>query len=478
MALQEVPREQIFERLAFENRWWLNGKIDEYERQFQRRLYFYPFQKAVMQKQVKRAVVLMGPRRVGKTVMVRQLIQSLIDKGVEPTKICYVALDTPIYGGIGLEQLFKYARLAATGKDDYEGFYAFFDEVQYLKDWEVHLKSLVDSYPGAKFVVTGSAAAALKLKSTESGAGRFSDFTLPPLTFHEYIMLTKQENLILEVDREWNGKKFTGYATNNVDRLNEEFVKYINFGGYPEVSLSSQVRSNSAQLIKTDIIDKVLLRDLPSLYGISDIQELNFLFSTIAFNTANEYTLEGLSTSSGVSKNTIKKYITYLESAFLIKIVDRVAMSGKRFQRATFFKIYLTNPSLRSALFSPISSVSNFMGNLVETAIFSQWFHRYWMQIFYWREKRGKGEVDMIGLSRGTLKPNWAVEIKWSNRYYDHPKELKSLYRFLTANKMERAVITTIDKSGTKIYNGLTYEYIPAALYAYSIGKRTFVNEE
>lgn len=84
----------------------------------------------------------------------------------------------------------------------------------------------------------------------------------------------------------------------------------------------------------------------------------------------------------------------------------------------------------------------------------------------------------MIGLSRGTLKPNWAVEIKWSNRYYDHPNELKSFYRFLSANNMSRAVITTIDKSGSKNYNGVNYEYVPAALYAYSIGKRTFVSEE
>ena len=68
-------------------------------------------------------------------------------------------------------------------------FYIFFDEIQYLKNWEVHLKSLVDSYHNIKFIVSGSAAAALKLKSQESGAGRFTEFALPPLTFHEYLAL-------------------------------------------------------------------------------------------------------------------------------------------------------------------------------------------------------------------------------------------------------------------------------------------------
>ena len=92
------------------------------------------------------------------------------------------------------------------------------------------------------------------------------------------------------------------------------------------------------------LIKKVLLRDLPSLYGISDVQELNKLFTTIAFNTGNEITVESLAKSSGVSKNTIKKYIEYLEAAFLIKVVNRIDVTSRRFKRATFFKVYLTNP--------------------------------------------------------------------------------------------------------------------------------------
>ena len=61
----------------------------------------------------------------------------------------------------------------------------FLDEIQYLADWERHLKAFVDTHPGVKCAVSGSAAAALRLKSIESGAGRFTDFLLPPLTFHE-----------------------------------------------------------------------------------------------------------------------------------------------------------------------------------------------------------------------------------------------------------------------------------------------------
>ena len=74
--------------------------------------------------------------------------------------------------------------------DSYDGCYFFFDEVQYLKEWENYLKTMVDSYHDTKFVVSGSAAAALMRKSQESGAGRFTDFVLPPLTFAEFIDMT------------------------------------------------------------------------------------------------------------------------------------------------------------------------------------------------------------------------------------------------------------------------------------------------
>jgi predicted AAA+ superfamily ATPase len=154
-----------------------------------------------------------------------------------------------------------------------------FDEIQYLSEWELHLKSLVDSYPAYKFVATRSAAAALKLKSRESGAGRFTDFLLPSLTFAEYIY-------------------FISTDTKNINNLNTEFINYLNYGGYPEAVFSSLIRDDSFRYIKSDIINKVLLRNLPSLYGITDVQELNKLFTTIAYNTGNEITLESLAKSS------------------------------------------------------------------------------------------------------------------------------------------------------------------------------------
>lgn len=457
---------QVVDRMKFENPWWNDARIDGYYANMKRRKYFQLLFPLVIERKVKRALVLMGPRRVGKTVLLYHSIEELIDTGVSAKNICYFSIETPLYSGIALEELLN-LYLDENGRKTTDQLYVFFDEIQYLKDWELHLKSLVDSYHSIKFIVSGSAAAALKLKSQESGAGRFTEFILPPLTFHEFLALTDNESLILEDDR-IEDQVNLWYKSSNIKRLNEKFIEYINYGGYPEVSLSAAIQAEPGRYIRNDIIDKVLLRDLPSLYGIQDIQELNSLFTYIAYNSGNEMSLDEISQNSGVAKNTIKKYITYLEAAFLIRVIHRIDQNGKKFKRANFFKIYLTNPSLRSALFSPISDKDEFIGNMVETAIFAQWQHSQNSPIYYARWNGG--EVDIVGMN-DKQKPQWCIEIKWSNRYVAKTNELKNIRLFCAKHKLKSAMVTTIDIIDVKKMESLMLEFYPAGLYCYTVGR-------
>lgn len=475
MALNPFSEEQIIARLQFENPWWASGSLDSYYRDLTPRLYFTLFYPLVKHSSVHRATVLMGPRRVGKTVMLYHAIQQLIADGVPAQKILYASVETPIYNNIPLHELFNMAK-KATGNTESDGWYIFFDEVQYLKDWEVHLKTLVDSFRQTKFIASGSAAAALKLKSNESGAGRFTDFMLPPLTFFEFIHLKNLAALIKPDAILWKGNISLFAAATNIAELNKHFIEYVNFGGYPEVIFNTEIQSNPGRFMRADIIDKVLLRDLPGLYGIQDVQELNSLFTTIAWNSGQECSIDELSKSSAVKKTTLRQYLSYLEAAFLVHIVKRVDQKAGRFQRDNFFKIYLTNPSLRSALFAPLTAEADGMGAIVETTIFSQWMQRTSFIPYYARWKNG--EVDLISISRKTNKPDWAVEIKWSNRYFEAPNELKSLTTFCKENNLAQALSTTIDKTGLKEYNDIQIQYVPAAVYAYNVGKNTLERQK
>lgn len=469
-----IPIPKIIERLQFENPWWLTDVIQQEYKSLNARLYFELFYSFVEEKKVKRAVVLMGPRRVGKTVMLYHAIDKLISEGTESRKVCFVSIDNPIYIHLSLEALLQLYQQAA-GIASLDGCFVFFDEIQYLKDWERHLKILVDTYPNTKFIVSGSAAAALRRQSTESGAGRFTDFLLPPLTFHEYIHLKRLTRLIQDGTIIFANKEVPFPETHDMKALNEAFIHYLNFGGYPEVVLSEAIQNDAGRFVRNDIIDKVLLRDLPSLYGIKDVQELNRFFSYLAYNTGREFSYETIANESGMAKDLIRRYLEYLEAAFLIRVLHKVDMNAKHLKRIVQFKVYLTNSSLRTALFAPTEETDPEMGNMVETALLAQWMHRERMDLAYarWKQGRIEGEVDLISLSPKNFKALWAVEIKWSNKEFHYPKELKSLLKFCSENMLEHALVTTRDTKGVNQVEDLTLTFVPSALCAYNTGKKT-----
>lgn len=467
----EISEQEVLDRLAFDNPWWeAGGGTEERYSRLPRRFYFQPFLSLVNDRTTNRAVVLMGPRRVGKTVMVFHGIQALLEAGVAGQSIFYLSIETPLYTGLPLEKLLNLFRQRfAHGKG--EPLYVFFDEVQYLRDWEIHLKSLVDSYPSCRFVVTGSAAAALKLKSQESGAGRFTDFILPPLTFAEYLNFIGKDRELLDLDEE---SKLAGplyFFAKDIDALNREFCNYLNFGGYPEAVMSPTIQADPGRYIKSDIIDKVLLRDLPSLYGISDIQELNRLFTTLAYNTGHEITMEGLSRSAGVAKNTIRRYLEYLEAAFLIRRVHRIDHNARYFQRAASFKVYLTNPSMRAALFGQVDADATAMGHLVETAVYAQWLHSRVVDNLCYARWKG-GEVDIVHLDEATQKPDWMVEVKWSDRVVTVRDELRNCIEFSRRNVLHPGgiLVTTRTLADHQTHDGVHFEFVPSACYAYTLG--------
>jgi hypothetical protein len=470
-----IPAEETLKSVRTENPWWSGKGVSKRFAELPARAYLKPFADLVTNLSINRAVVLMGPRRVGKTVMAQQLVKRLLDDGFPAKNIMFVSIDTPIYTGQSLD---SFVRLHAEENelDDSDQRYIIFDEIQYLKDWERHLKVLVDRNPHIRFVASGSAAAALKRASTESGAGRFTDFLLPPLTFAEYLNFVGKNNLVQAPEE----RGF--YKSDSIDALNAEFCNYINFGGYPEAVMSEVIRADAARFIKNDIIEKVLLRDLPQLYGIKDIQELNNLFSVLAYISGQETSLEKLSQNSGISKPTISKYMEYLEAAFLIFRIKRVDQTSKRLLRERAFKVYLTNPSMRSALFSPVGSDDDGFGHLVETAVMSQWQHGTNLgDLYYARWKRSgrskvdhgdHAEIDIVCLGTDH-RPRWVVEVKWSDSEHHKAAAWAAIDEMARSNPELVGAFTTKSQWGVREVDGIEFDILPSATYAYTIGLNT-----
>ena len=84
----------------------------------------------------------------------------------------------------------------------------------------------------------------------------------------------------------------------------------------------------------------------------------------------------------------------------------------------------------------------------------------------------------MVKLDDKSFKPQWVVEIKWSNLFFEKPGDLKSLLQFLKDNNLQTALVTTIDKEGTKEIDNVNLTYIPASVYAYTVGKNTILQKQ
>lgn len=335
-------------------------------------------------------------------------------------------------------------------------------------------KLTVVTFRQIRFVASSSAAAALRMKSRESGAGRFTDFMLPPLTFAEYLQFAGREDALI-IESPGDGA-LPQYRATSIEELNREFIHYLNFGGFPEAVMNPAVRENPSRFLREDIVEKVLLKDLPSLYGISDTQELNRFFNVLAYNTGDEVSPENLSRDTGIGRARLMDYLEYLEASFLIKRMHRLDENARRMKRARTFKVYLTNPSIRAALFGYVDSHDEAIGSLAETAVFSQWLHstRTIESLHYARWKQGRSdlEVDLVSLDPRTQKPRFAVEIKWSDACFSDWSLLRGIRALATEHALARPpVVTTLTASGMGEENGVRIEFIPTSLHCYTIAR-------
>jgi hypothetical protein len=385
-------------------------------------------------------------------------VAHLLKTGVAPRRIGYAAVDHPLLHELSLERIVEFLFPDRESDETHERF-VLLDEIQYLKDWEIHLKSLVDNRPNLRLLVSGSAAAALQRKSVESGAGRFTDFMLPPLTFAEYLDLRSEPRGIDRVTEHH-------FVVKDIALLNRQFVEYVNFGGFPELALQEALRADPARFIKSDIVEKVLLKDLPSLYGISDIQELNALFALLAYNTGEEVSLQALAQRRGITKPTIETYIKYLEAAFLVRRIYRVDQDGNRYTRERGFKIYLNNPAMRCGLFGPMQADDEGFGHLVETAVYAQRLQGT-VRLNYARWKTG--EVDMVELDP-RLRPAHVCEVKWSDAAISDDRVIRSVLKFAKDHGLSNSFVTTRSKFAEVVSNGFVVNCVPTAAIAYAFG--------
>lgn len=466
--MHTITDNDLFHRLAFDNPWWEfteNTKVAF--KNPPKRAFFPAFFTRVMKAGLGNVLVLAGPLRAGKTVLMRQMVAQLVERGVKPTSILYCSMTTPSYTAADLPTLFEmFCRRYHHGPD--AELFIFFDEVQYVRDWEKQLLALAKMRPGAKIVGAVSSGAPSTVSGTEIFGGKGELFVLPPLTFLEFLRFRGSEEKLFG-DRAEAKKGAMSVQPGALPALNQEFVRYVNFGGFLEGILSGKDGVPAPAFVRDGVADRVLHKDLASLSGVNDPQELNRLFGLLAFNTAREMSMDDLAKATNIAKNTLRKYLDYLEQAFLIRRINRVDRDGKRFQRQVYFKVYLTSPCLYSALFAPVPPSDQFFQRLAETALVSQWLGSDAIANLYYASWRN-GAVDLLTLHPSTGKPDHVYDLDWQNTYVRTDKRPDDMVAFTKENNDKAAAyVLSGSAARTASMKGLDITIAPIALYTYWI---------
>jgi predicted AAA+ superfamily ATPase len=351
----------------------------------------------------KQIEVIVGGRRMGKTTLIKQFIKRLIQQGVEAKDILYLALDNPSLSATPLSEHLKNIRKIHL-HDRGRKLFLFLDEVQESVNWEAELKSLYDM-ERLKIFCTGSTSALIARERSRL-TGRQIITTLYPLSFTEFLSF-HSESPSLSEDYKY-------------ERLLED---YLEKGGYPENVLNPSIEYLG------NLVEDILSRDLIRIYPIKKAFVLKDLLRLIASSVGSRTSFNKISKVLGLSVDTVKEYVSYLEAAFLVKSVEKWTTSHTEKIYAQK-KIYLWDTGIKTILTGAAD-----LGARAENAVLME-LSRKKMALGYFAES--EKEVDFVV---GEAKRFIPVEVKFISSLDWTEKKFSGIKLFLRRFPEAREVL-------------------------------------
>lgn len=431
----------------------------------------------VRQPPAPRAVLLSGARQIGKTTLFLQSVAALIANGVSPRNILYVTFDHPLLKLAGLETVLRLWRDTELRDPGLE--YLFIDEIQFLPHWQTWVKHQVDFQKDRRIALTGSATS-LVAEHQESGVGRWHTIQLATLSFYEFLRIqNKPEPSLPEIRSlsqlfDWREGDFSR-SSEIGGSLVIHFHEYLQRGGFPQCALASHV-SWAQKLLREDIVDKVLKRDMTALFGVRRVVELEHTFLYLCLHDGGLLDVPTLCQNLGVKKPTALNFIELLAAVHLIHKLPPLGY-GKEILRGRH-KIYMADAAIGPSVLSKGRALlmdDVLLGRAVETAFFKHLFTRYYSEsvsFSYWRGKKDY-EVDIVAETPERQIP---FEVKYRGQSTGM-SDLKGLREFCVTKGVKRGYVITRQMTDFGLLRsnekGMEIELlkIPAPLACYWLGR-------
>ena len=311
-------------------------------------------------------MLVFGARRVGKTVLLKQIVnnfqgRTLLLNGESMDTLRLLEYRTTA----NYQRLFKGIDLLAI------------DEAQHIPDIGMKLKLIVDELPGIAAIATGSSSFDLKNQAGEPLVGRSTQFLLCPLSVEE---LSASESVF-----------------ETIEKTDQRIV----YGHYPELLSLSSGKEQEEYLC--EIVDAYLLRDILAIDGIKQAQKLYDLLRLIAWQIGSEISLDELGRQLALSRNTVERYLDLLQKVFVLYRVGGYSRNLRK-EVAKSSKWYFYDTGIRNAVlrdFLPFGQRSEQeRGALWENYIVSERLkrslnHRTGIKFYFWRTY-DQQEIDLI----------------------------------------------------------------------------------
>ena len=388
-------------------------------------------------------VVITGPRRVGKSFLMRQWMTRLLQNNFSSSNILMVNLEDPRFEKLDTKLLDTVwqgyqSHLKPTSKP-----FLLLDEIQEVHQWEKWVR-VFHELDKAKIILSGSNANLLGKELATLLTGRHVKMTVLPFSFAELA-----------------GLRFPGEAGNTTDYLHL-LDEMLASGGFPEVWFSEAKRELLLQYF-----DDLIHKDLIRRYKIRKGETLKKMAVFYAAHCGSPITFNALEKFLSMSADTAERFSEYLEDAYLFFFLKRFSFKPKEREKSPR-KIYCIDTGLASA----VSGRNIGQGHLAENILFlhllGQKLADPLLDFFYWKNEQHR-EVDFVVTLSG--KPNLAIQVCWDSSHHEtRQREIKSLVSGLTALKLSEGIILTREEEGQEKIGVHLIRTIP--LWKWLLGKQ------
>jgi hypothetical protein len=357
-------------------------------------------------------IALTGVRRSGKSTIILQVIEKLIQSGVKPTNTLYVNFEEPKFGSGSNDALLPEIFDAYMEFFDPKGkVYLFLDEVQLIYKWERFAVSLHDRRENIKIFVTGSSSKLLMGEISSLLSGRYISETIYPLSFKEFLAAENIKTAPLIKS----------------PRIYKKLREYVEFGGFPRVALEKDIFNK--KIILTEYFNSILEKDVILKHAVKNVKDIKELINFVLSNVANEVSSYNVEKLFGISSQNARRYFEHLNEAFLFQFSPFFSFSVKK-------QIY--NPQKVFAIDTGLVNAASFkfsddIGRLLENIVAVEFLRRN-QRLFYWKNGTEIDFVLRIGRQADEL-----VNVCYSLNKRTLAREIESLERGLSEFKEAKA---------------------------------------